>query len=748
MMCFSNRRRRAGARDGQAERKPGLRPLRSVRRGAAVALPLIVFTLAAAGTASGQPTPALESVYLIGAPTGGVHAFGSTVTVHAQFNREDLAVTGRPPRLALTIGAHQRHAEFEHIFSHQGERRYFSFAYVVQEADRDEDGISIPANALTLDGGAIRDADGNAANLTHDAVPDDPEHTVDGSIGAPVSIGRWVDHPIRPGVTPIKAVHFEELRTRVATLRAREGLGPSRWTDPDLTPGATVVRQVHLAELRAALGGVYAARNRTEPGYTDRAARTGQTPVRAAHIMELREAVEILENPTPSLAAFYSRLPSIVIDRSYRPHAHISASTDLDGDGNEDLVLLGLTHPTSEVTAANHRPQPGRVFLGDGDGGFRRAPADLFPVDTLNTVVPRKVPFGDLNGDGLPDMFISATGWDELPHPGEQNRLYLSRPGGGWRDATSELPQLSDYSHSAAIGDIRGLGIPDILVVNYGGSPDVPSYVILNNGDETFSLDRSNLPVGPDETLNYDSRGVSFTGTMLADLDGDELPELIALGEGYRGYLGIEAVSFVFWNRSGAFSEQHKTPLPSPEVFAQHGHIDLDAAALDADGDGLLDLVIVGTQYGSFVGGPLDPFYDGWFVQLLMNRGDGTFADETSLRLQPHEQSSGNAGVATNAPWARWVDVVDFNGDGAADFVMDTTGDDLRPNQPLIWLNDGSGRFSALKVHDLVRPGDEWLLFGARLVRTRHGYSYITTRTYPGSGGLILTGLLANRPYR
>ena len=267
--------------------------------------------------------------------------------------------------------------------------------------------------------------------------------------------------------------------------------------------------------------------------------------------------------------------------------------------------------------------------------------------------------------------------------------------------------------------------------------------MLLNNGAETFSLDRSNLPVGPGETLNFVSRG--FASTVLADLDRDGLPELVALGEGYRGHPGIEAVSFVFWNRAGTFSEEHKTPLPSPEVFAQHGHIDLDAAALDADGDGLLDLVIVGTQYGSYVGGPLDPFYDGWFVQLFMNHGDGTFADETSLRLQPHEQSSGNAGVATDSPWAVWVDVVDFNGDGAADFVMSPFGN-LRPNQPLIWLNDGNGRFSALKAHDFVRPGDEWMLSDARLVRTRHGYSYITTQTYAGSGGLIFDGTAGEPP--
>jgi len=551
-----------------------------------------------------------------------------------------------------------------------------------------------------------------------------------------LQVAGWTDHPIRAGVTPIKTVHFDELRARVAALRVQEGLAPVRWTDLVLTPGATTVTKTHLAELRAALGGVYDAREQQQPAYADRTLTAGRTPVRAAHVMELREAVEVLESPTPSLEPYYTMLPIEVIDPSYRPHHHVSAPTDLDGDGNEDLVLLGSTFPTSGVTAANYRPQPGRVFLGDGDGGFRRAPAELFPVGTLNTVAPRKTLFGDLNVDGRPDMFIAGHGWDAEPFPGEQNRLYLSRPGGGWHDATSELPRLSDFSHSAAIGDIRGLGTPDILVGNIWGENQILPYLLLNNGDETFSFDRSNLPVGPGEALNFVSRGLAITGTVLADLDGDGLPELIALG--HEDNPGIEAVSFVFWNRAGALSEQHKTPLAAPEVFA-HGHIALDAAALDADGDRRLDLVIVGTQS--------NPFYDGWFVQLLMNRGDGRFVDETALRLQPHEQSSGNAGVATDAPWAVWVDVLDFNGDGAADFVMSPFGD-IRPNQPLVWLNDGSGRFSALKAHDFVRAGYEWMLPEARLLRTRHGYSYIRTQTYPGSVGLILTGLVATRPYR
>ena len=150
--------------------------------------------------------------------------------------------------------------------------------------------------------------------------------------------------------------------------------------------------------------------------------------------------------------------------------------------------------------------------------------------------------------------------------------------------------------------------------------------------------------------------------------------------------------------------------------------------------------------------GQADPAgYDGWFVQLLMNRGDGTFTDETSLRLQPHEQSSGNAGVATNAPHPRRVQVLDFNGDGAPDFAMQAHLP-LPPNVPLVWLNDG--RFWALKVHDFFPPAGhhewQWLLADAFFMRTRHGYSLFAMLSVSATGtpGLTLAGLLATRPYR
>ena len=73
--------------------------------------------------------------------------------------------------------------------------------------------------------------------------------TVEVSVAEP-----FTDHPIRPGVTPVKAVHFTELRERTDALRRAVGLPAFSWTDTVLRPGVSSVKLVHLRELREALG--------------------------------------------------------------------------------------------------------------------------------------------------------------------------------------------------------------------------------------------------------------------------------------------------------------------------------------------------------------------------------------------------------------------------------------------------------------------------------------------------------------
>ena len=105
----------------------------------------------------------------------------------------------------------------------------------------------------------------------------------------------FTDDPLQPGVTPVRAVHFTELRTRIDALRRSSGLGPFAWTDPVLTAGVTPVRLAHLLELREALAAAYRAAGRPAPRWTDAAPAAGTTPIRAAHVTELRAAVMALE---------------------------------------------------------------------------------------------------------------------------------------------------------------------------------------------------------------------------------------------------------------------------------------------------------------------------------------------------------------------------------------------------------------------------------------------------------------------
>ena len=89
------------------------------------------------------------------------------------------------PQLELDIGGVSQYAEVGHLPG--GVRNYnqfpsltLVFGYTVQEGDVDDDGISIGADAVILEGlTTIEDRSGNDAVLTHDALPSDSAHKVD-----------------------------------------------------------------------------------------------------------------------------------------------------------------------------------------------------------------------------------------------------------------------------------------------------------------------------------------------------------------------------------------------------------------------------------------------------------------------------------------------------------------------------------------------------------------------------------------
>ena len=87
---------------------------------------------------------------------------------------EPVTVTGAP-QLNLTIGDSVKAAAFK-----SAEQAAVTFEYLVTEGDADEDGISVAADALSLNGGTIRDAAGNDALLNHPAPDGIYDNPVDG----------------------------------------------------------------------------------------------------------------------------------------------------------------------------------------------------------------------------------------------------------------------------------------------------------------------------------------------------------------------------------------------------------------------------------------------------------------------------------------------------------------------------------------------------------------------------------------
>ena len=168
-------------------------------------IPTSSATAAATVAQAESAAPAVSSIAVVSSPArGDTYELGETIEVAVEFDRA-VTATGNP-QVALIIGEETRNATFSRLDSQS-----LYFAYTVHEEDRDEDGISIPANALALDGGTITAADGTAdADLTHAATVAEPASKVNGSLVSPPAV---------------KSISFTSSPTRDDTYELGETIG-------------------------------------------------------------------------------------------------------------------------------------------------------------------------------------------------------------------------------------------------------------------------------------------------------------------------------------------------------------------------------------------------------------------------------------------------------------------------------------------------------------------------------------------
>jgi hypothetical protein len=327
------------------------------------------------------------------------------------------------------------------------------------------------------------------------------------------------------------------------------------------------------------------------------------------------------------------------------------AVADFNGDGLQDAIFTRSVYLGSETF-------PVTVLLNDGQGKFVDATSSVFVGPPPVTQNARELVVADFNADGRPDVFVADHGDDRDPFPGFQNTLILSAPGGRLVDATANLPQASDFTHSATAADVNGGGT-DIYAGNIYGGNAVPPGVLLNDGSAVFSVAGGLLP--PAQT---DLAQNKYTSSLFADVNGDGKSDLILGGEDHT------ASSVVLLNDGTGHFTVLAGALPAkpfgPDAIA------LDIAALDANHDPHPDLLIAFTKG--------NPFYVGRWIQVLVNNGDGTFDDETSTRLPQSDNSDG---------WPVFIELRDLNRDGRMDFGVQVAGGGSSP----LFIADEAGAF-------------------------------------------------------
>ncbi len=391
---------------------------------------------------------------------------------------------------------------------------------------------------------------------------------------------------------------------------------------------------------------------------------------------------------------------------------NVLAVADFDGDGRDDVLAGGLdeydAYYSTETATPEDRLGPKatlRVFAAVGDGSFRHAPELVEgAIDVRSPIVVAD----DFNGDGRADLAVFDEGvyvFAGREGYGNPPQLFLSSPDGRLRpsDALADAVRREHerdppvplsgpadlHLKSATSGDIDLDGDTDIWVTSSGGL-NVFDHFMVNNGDGTFTIERERAS---DMVLfNVPVDWWNFIGNHLADLNNDGAPELV-LGPLGPGRLGLGSPSTVLAN-DGTGHYPTRTVLPRPTTF-NGGYTRVNwLTHFDVNNDGFQDLLLVHTRLYE---GPTDELPNtGRYIQVLINRGGSSFRDETPTWIAgqsattPEHDAEGNE--LYNAADPRMHDV---DRDGCVDLVM-SLNDRVRIESPLVYRNDGSGRFQAM----------------------------------------------------
>ena len=293
---------------------------------------------------------------------------------------------------------------------------------------------------------------------------------------------------------------------------------------------------------------------------------------------------------------------------------------------------------------------------------FKIAPLLPFQLSKIGPCIAK----GDVNKDGLEDVFIGASA-------GQESRLYLQTKEGKFVLSASE-PWNMDKAFTnadALFFDADGDGDLDLYVVSGGedyplNSKNYQDRIFENDGQGNFKKLENALP----------AEAISGSCVRTGDVDKDGLPDLFVGGRFTPGSFPVAPESYILKNKSKPGHIYFEKDLLQNDSSLAHPGMVTDAVWMDINTDGWQDLVVVGQ-----------------FMPISI------FENHNGILLN---QTKAYGLSETNGWWNRIL-AGDFNKDGNTDLIVGNLGNNTQftasENEPLsIIFND----FNADGVLDAI----------------------------------------------